>query len=349
MAFGSPRTPGVPTPPQGEEIASFATYLEAQKAVDVLADSNFAVRAVTIVGTDLKMVERVTARLTYPRAALGGALSGMWLGLFVGLMFGLFANSLGNVMVTVLTCAAIGAAFGMFLAVVSYALSGGKRDFTSQSQVVASRYSVLCLPDLAPDARDHLRQQGIATTSHAVAQRGGAAGAPTAAARPAQPAVVARPVERPAGPPRYGARQEDVPGAATGGSPAAGDSTAQPGPGATHTPAPRAGAADSGPLGAPRYGQRVQDGAPAGAPAMSKTDPAAAQHPQPVAHAAPSPWGYPPAARARREGAAGAGTPAAQAPQYGQRTMPAADPAQPQGEPQGDMDVDDNDDTTSGR
>ncbi len=151
----------VPTPPQGVEIASFPTYLEAQKAVDVLADGAFTVQAVTIVGSDLRMVERVTGRLSYPRVAAAGALSGVWFGIFVGLLFSLFAGSEGNVLGTIAICAVIGAAFGSMFGVISYSFTGGKRDFVSSSQVVASRYSVLCLPDLAGDARAMLTKAQI--------------------------------------------------------------------------------------------------------------------------------------------------------------------------------------------
>ena len=57
------RAQGVPTPPRGDTIARYATYLEAQRAVDYLSDNAFPVQAVTIVGTGLRMVERVTGRL----------------------------------------------------------------------------------------------------------------------------------------------------------------------------------------------------------------------------------------------------------------------------------------------
>ena len=66
------RVPTAPTLPQGETVASYGTYLEAQRAVDHLADKQFPVQHVTIVGTDLRMVERVTGRLSYPRVALAG-------------------------------------------------------------------------------------------------------------------------------------------------------------------------------------------------------------------------------------------------------------------------------------
>jgi len=80
------RVPRVPTLPQGETVASYGTYGEAQKAVDHLAQSQFPVQHVTIVGSDLKSVERVLRRLSYPSVALGGFASGAWFGLFVGLM-----------------------------------------------------------------------------------------------------------------------------------------------------------------------------------------------------------------------------------------------------------------------
>jgi hypothetical protein len=37
------RQPGVPTPPKGELIARYDTYLEAQRAVDYLSDNAFPV------------------------------------------------------------------------------------------------------------------------------------------------------------------------------------------------------------------------------------------------------------------------------------------------------------------
>ena len=71
-------------------LGTFDKYEDAQKAVDTLSDNGFPVENCLIVGTELKQVERVTARLTWGRVALGGALSGLWLGLFVGLIFSLF-------------------------------------------------------------------------------------------------------------------------------------------------------------------------------------------------------------------------------------------------------------------
>lgn len=153
------RVPAVPTLPKGEQIARYPTYLEAQKAVDHLSDKEFPVQHVTIVGTDLQMVERVTGRLTYSRVALAGLASGAWFGLFVGLLLSLFASE-GSPTLPILPAIAIGAAFGILFSVISYALTGGKRDFTSSSQIVASTYSLLCAGEHAHQARALLSELG---------------------------------------------------------------------------------------------------------------------------------------------------------------------------------------------
>lgn len=122
-------------------LDSFDTYAEAQRAVDYLADNEFPVQDVMIVGTDLKQIERVRGRLTSGKVVLGGLLSGIWIGVFVGLVFTMFEGGEGLAARMVSTIA-IGAAFGAVWAWLGYRSTGGQRDFTSISQVVASRYEV---------------------------------------------------------------------------------------------------------------------------------------------------------------------------------------------------------------
>ncbi|WP_433874396.1 general stress protein [Sinomonas atrocyanea] len=142
--------------PQGETVGSYVSYLDAQKAVDYLADQQFPVELVAIVGNDLKLVERVTGRLSYPRVALNGALSGMWFGLFVGVLLSFFTPN-GSYF-SIITSVLMGAAFFMLFGIVTYAMQRGKRDFTSTSQVVASNYDVVVGRDVAHDARRLLAQ-----------------------------------------------------------------------------------------------------------------------------------------------------------------------------------------------
>ena len=153
MSFTRPTAvKAVPTLPSGDAIASYPTYADAQAAVAYLSEQRFAVQSLIIVGTNLQSVERVTGRMSYGRAAIAGAMSGAWFGLFVGLlmsMFGLQGAAPGVVFISV----GIGAGFGLLFSVLSYAMSRGRRDFTSSSQIVAQQYAVLCEPGLAPEAR----------------------------------------------------------------------------------------------------------------------------------------------------------------------------------------------------
>ena len=68
-------------------VASYDSYEDAQRAVDTLSDRGFPVDRVTIVGSDLHLVEQVTGRLTVLRAALAGAATGAWIGVLIGLVF----------------------------------------------------------------------------------------------------------------------------------------------------------------------------------------------------------------------------------------------------------------------
>lgn len=136
-------------------LGVFDRYEDAQATVDHLSDHEFPVQHCLIVGTELKALERVTGRLTTGRAALGGALSGVWLGLFVGLVFALFARP-SDALMTVLWTSLFGAFFGLVWAVIGYAMTRGRRDFTSVRQVVATRYEVLTEHKYAERARELL-------------------------------------------------------------------------------------------------------------------------------------------------------------------------------------------------
>ena len=132
-------------------LGTYERYEDAQKAVDYLSDHEFAVQNCMIVGTDLRQVERVTGRLTRGRVLGAGALSGMWMGLFVGLIFALFGQ--GDSTLAVISTVAFGAVFGLVWALIGYAATKGQRDFTSVSQVVATRYEVLVEHRFAEQAR----------------------------------------------------------------------------------------------------------------------------------------------------------------------------------------------------
>jgi hypothetical protein len=157
----APGLPNLPEPPSGWPIGSYAKYEEAQRAVDHLADNDFPVADVTIVGVDLMLVERVIGRLTWGRVLATGAASGAWLGLFVGVILSLFSanGSFGAILLGL----GMGIVFGVVSGAITYGASRGRRDFTSASQMVAGRYDVLCQPRNAEKARDMLAKLAIGT------------------------------------------------------------------------------------------------------------------------------------------------------------------------------------------
>lgn len=124
-------------------LGVFDRYVNAQQAVDYLADQGFPVQNLEIVGTELRSIERVTGRLTRGKIAAAGALSGLWIGLFVGIAFSLFSDR--NQLSFLVTTPLLGALFGLVWSQLGYstATRHGNRDFASVSQVVATKYEVL--------------------------------------------------------------------------------------------------------------------------------------------------------------------------------------------------------------
>ena len=149
--------------PRGQVVGTYDTYVEAQRAVDFLSDEQFPVQHVSIVGSDLKMVENVLGRLTRGRAAMAGAASGAWFGLFVGVLLSLFASKNTNGFGLVIAALLYGAVFGAIFGFVGHALSGAKRDFTSRSKIVASSYDVHCTWAEADKAREVLARMSPAS------------------------------------------------------------------------------------------------------------------------------------------------------------------------------------------
>ncbi|MFC6160268.1 general stress protein [Kribbella jiaozuonensis] len=143
---------------RGQSIASFTSYAEAQRAVDYLSDNGFPVENITIVGSDLKQVERVLGRMTKWKAALAGAGSGAWFGALVGLLLSLFADSGTGVVVILLWGLFYGAIFGAVLGFVAHLFTFGQRDFSTSGITVASRYELYCVREHAARAAEMLNQ-----------------------------------------------------------------------------------------------------------------------------------------------------------------------------------------------
>ena len=139
-------------------VASYPRYADAQRAVDYLSDQGFPVERTAIVAEGLRLVEQVTGRLTYPRAALNGALTGAVTGALFGFLLGLLnlAAPVVSGVVLALYGLGLGALIGAVMGVVFYASSGGQRDFSSAAGMQADRYDVLADDEVAQQASDLL-------------------------------------------------------------------------------------------------------------------------------------------------------------------------------------------------
>jgi hypothetical protein len=155
----TPAATRLPMLPDGWPVSSYDTYKDAQQAVDHLADNDFPVRGITIVGIDPVLVERVDLHLTWRRVLTTGALSGAWLGLFVGLLLSLF--TVGGGLLPIMIGLFSGVVFGLASVAARYASARGRRNFVSHSQLVARRYDLLCLPRNAEQARDLLAARAL--------------------------------------------------------------------------------------------------------------------------------------------------------------------------------------------
>ena len=139
-----------------QSVGIYNSYADAQKAVDYLADAKFEVQNLAIVGTDLKSVERVLGRRNWGTVITQGMQSGISTGLLVALVLLIFSQP-GSFLLLLAVSLAIGVALGVGFSAAAYAMSRGKRDFTSISQTVATKYEVLCEHKVAAQAREMLQ------------------------------------------------------------------------------------------------------------------------------------------------------------------------------------------------
>ena len=147
-----------------QSVGIYQTYADAQKAVDYLADQRFEVQNLAIVGTDLKSVERVLGRRNWGTVIGQGVQTGVSTGLIVGLLMLIFARP-GSILALLLVSLVIGIVLGIGFSAAAYAMTRGRRDFTSITQTVATKYEVLCEHKVAAQAREMLQQMPGARAS----------------------------------------------------------------------------------------------------------------------------------------------------------------------------------------
>jgi Heat induced stress protein YflT domain len=139
-----------------QSVGIYSSYADAQKAVDFLADAKFEVQNLAIVGTDLKSVERVLGRRNWGTVITQGLQSGISTGLLVGLVTLIFIRP-ASILLLLIVALGIGVLLGVAFSAAAYAMSRGRRDFTSVTQTIATKYEVLCEHKVAAQAREMLQ------------------------------------------------------------------------------------------------------------------------------------------------------------------------------------------------
>ena len=128
--------------PEGETLGTFSAYPEAQELVNSLVTQGVSAHALSIVGSDVTLVERITGKIGYGRAALSSAMSGSWLGVLAGLVFVIVSPT--DVITPIVAGLFIGAGIGMVAGMVVFTFSKGpKRLYRSMQQVIAQSYRVV--------------------------------------------------------------------------------------------------------------------------------------------------------------------------------------------------------------
>src|SRR4051794_30773452 len=150
----SPGSPDGSAPSPRRTGAAYPGYADAERAVDRLADLDFPVERVAILGQDLQTVEQVTGKMDYPTAAWRGAVSGAVPGALLGWIFGLFdwADPLVSALLLALYGLLIGALIGAIIGLIVYALQGGRRDFVSVTAMRPRRYELVVDDEVAAQA-----------------------------------------------------------------------------------------------------------------------------------------------------------------------------------------------------
>ncbi len=143
-----------------ETVARYPSYGEAAAAVDRLAEMQFPVERVSIVGEGLRVVENVTGRTGLGTAILNGVVGGALIGVLFGWFLGLFglADPLVNGIVLGWWGLVIGAILGALVGALMYWLDGRRRGFDSISSFHADAYCLMTDAEMAPRAATILRR-----------------------------------------------------------------------------------------------------------------------------------------------------------------------------------------------
>ena len=136
-------------------VATYSEYAEAERAVDYLSDEGFPLERVTIVGSGLRVVERIGGRLT-PASGVGpfeGGLIGLAIALLIGLLFTVEEGMIALLLAGVIGGAAVG---GALWALARSANAKRRKSAATKAAIEAEAYELQVDDDLADEANERL-------------------------------------------------------------------------------------------------------------------------------------------------------------------------------------------------
>lgn len=149
--------------PSGHVLAEVSSHAEAGEVVAKLVAGEFPPREISIIGIDLKLVERIRGRLGYGRVALSGAIAGSWIGLLFAILFGVGISGSGDSPASFapaqfFAAIVVGVGLGILANVLRFTFSSAKPTYLSSSFPVAQRYQVIVPTERATEAVRLLQQ-----------------------------------------------------------------------------------------------------------------------------------------------------------------------------------------------
>lgn len=144
-------------------VGQYRNYVDAASVVERLIEGDFPASQIAIVGSEVKLVERVRSRLGYGRVAYSGAVTGIWMGLIFAILIGagVEVSATGEISYNpseFMAAIVIGAGIGMLFNILRFSFTKNRRGFISMAQSVAANYEVVVPESEASAATKALNQ-----------------------------------------------------------------------------------------------------------------------------------------------------------------------------------------------
>lgn len=142
--------------PDGVTVATYRNYETAQQAINSLAEADIDISGMALVGSEVRVVERVMGKLTWRKVAMAGAMRGLTFGLFLGIVFWLLVPEAG---IAILAMPVLGIAFGMLLSIVTHTFTRKNRQYQSVQQLIPASFDLIAPREVAAAAMHKLGPQ----------------------------------------------------------------------------------------------------------------------------------------------------------------------------------------------